>query len=132
MLIIIIVTRRHLGGDLPSFVDLRSPTSDVRMKVDVPSRDLTGQDLDYSVFQRENLVDLCVKTLSTIPDWGLVMQRRIEEGVHFQLAWRMDTKLDWVVWEDDVLGRPRKWAVLAGLALGQVSAAFTRIFHIKP
>lgn len=63
-----------------------------------------------------------MKTLSTIQDWGLIMQRRIAEGARLQLSWRMDTKLDWVIWEDDVLGHERKWAVLAGLALGQVGA----------
>lgn len=115
-------SRRHLGGELPSFVELRNPASDTRIKVDVPSTDPGGQDLDYTVFQRDNLIELCVKTLKTIQDWGVIMQRRLDEGARLQLAWRMDTKLDWVVWENDVLGHERKWAVLAGLALGQVSA----------
>lgn len=37
-----------------------------------------------------------------------------------ELAWRLDTNLDWVWWHDDIQGHPRPWAVLAGLALNQV------------
>jgi len=57
------------------------------------------------------------------------------------LAWRLDTSLDWVWWQDDIRGNPRTWAVLAGLALNQAGKAahlevrlaehMTRQLHIK-
>jgi hypothetical protein len=74
------------------------------------------------MFTRENMINLCTKALVSVPDWEHIIQRRIEEGDRLELAWRLDTKLDWV-WKDDCVdGLPRLWSVLCGLSLKQVSA----------
>ena len=106
--------RRDLGGILPSFIEVRSPILDTRMKIDIP------ESADYSIFSHDNLVALCMKTLSTVQDWDVIIKNRLAEGAHMELAWRLDTNLDWVRWLDDIRGNPRTWAVLAGLALNQV------------
>ena len=46
---------------------------------------------------------------------------RLAAGAELALAWRSGTDLDWVWQLEDARGNPRKWAVLAGLALSQVS-----------
>ena len=84
------------------------------MKIDIP------ESADYSIFSHDNLVALCMKTLSSVQDWDVIIKNRLAEGAHMELAWRLDTNLDWVRWLDDIHGNPRTWAVLAGLALNQV------------
>ncbi|KAH9080423.1 hypothetical protein EDB83DRAFT_2339328 [Lactarius deliciosus] len=108
---------RDLGGILPPFIEVRSPVLDTRMKIDVP------ESADHSIFSHDNLVALCMKTLSTVQDWDVIIRKRLAEGAHMELAWRLDTNLDWVWWLDDIHGNPRAWAVLAGLALNQAGRA---------
>ncbi|THH16545.1 hypothetical protein EW146_g4095 [Bondarzewia mesenterica] len=109
---------RHLGGELPPFLEIHAPTADMRIKIITDS-----EDDGLTVFGRDNLIELCVKTLNTMQDWEMVMRRRLEQGAQLQLAWRMDTKLDWVRWQDDVDGKRREWAVIAGFALRQAGKA---------
>ncbi|KAI0056564.1 hypothetical protein BV25DRAFT_1813850 [Artomyces pyxidatus] len=113
---------RHLGGQLPSKIEIRSPVLDTSVKIDVP-KPAEGEEVDYAIFSRDNLVNLCCKTLNHIPDYEFLLQRRLAEGARLELAWRMDTKLDWVWWQDDVDDNHRRWAVLAGLALCQAGKA---------
>ncbi|KAI9465399.1 hypothetical protein BJY52DRAFT_1243706 [Lactarius psammicola] len=108
---------RDLGGILPPFIEVRSPVLDTRLKIDIP------ESADYSIFSHDNLVALCMKTLSTVQDWDVIIKKRLAEGAHMELAWRLDTNLDWVWWLDDIHGNPRTWAVLAGLALNQAGRA---------
>jgi hypothetical protein len=103
-----------MHGKLPSFIEVRSPILDTRMKIDIP------ENPDNAVFSRDNLVALSMSRFSNIQDWDIIVQKRLAEGAHLELAWRLDTNLDWVWWHDDVYGNPRAWAVLAGLALNQV------------
>ena len=103
-----------MDGKLPPFIEVRSPVIDARMKIDIP------EGADYSFFSHDNLVALCMRTLSAIQDWDVIIQKRLAGGAHMELAWRVDTNLDWVWWKDDIHGNPRTWAVLAGLALNQV------------
>jgi hypothetical protein len=103
-----------MDGKLPSFIEVRSPILDTRMKIDIP------ENLDNAVFSHDNLVALSMSRFSNVQDWDIIVQKRLAEGAHLELAWRLDTNLDWVWWHDDVYGNPRAWAVLAGLALNQV------------
>jgi hypothetical protein len=116
--------RRDLGGMLPPFIEVRSPALDTWMKIDIP------KSTDYSLFSHDNLVALCMKTLSSVHDWDVIIKSRLAEGAHMELAWRLDTNLDWVRWLDDIHGNPRTWAVLAGLALNQV-IKFDRVLFLK-
>ena len=108
-----------MSSQLPSFIEVRSPVLDTRMKIDIPGN------ADYSIFSYDNLVALSMRTFSTIQDWDVIVQKRLAEGAHFELAWRLDTNLDWVWWHNDVYGNPRVWEVLAGLALNQVIYIFS-------
>jgi hypothetical protein len=116
--------RRELGGVLPPFIEVRSPVLDTRMKIDIP------KNTDYSIFSHDKLVALCMKTLSSVQDWDVIIKHRLAEGAHMELAWRLDTNLDWVRWLDDIHGNPRTWAVLAGLALNQV-IKFDRVLFLS-
>lgn len=73
------------------------------------------------MFNRENIIALCRKTLESYRDWEFIIEREIDRGKHIELCWRMETKLDWIWLDDDVEGKSREWAVLCGLALKQVS-----------
>ncbi len=106
--------RREMEGKLPQFIEVRSPVIETRLKIDIPERP------DGGFFCHDNLVALCMRTLSTVRDWDVIIKKRLAEGAHMELAWRLDTNLDWVWWLNDINGHPRSWAVLAGLALNQV------------
>jgi len=72
------------------------------------------------MFNRENVIGLCMKSLQSVGDWKDLIERQMVEGKMLELAWRVDTNLDWIWLEHDVYGKPRPWAVLCGLALKQV------------
>ncbi|KAI0754967.1 Pleckstrin homology domain-containing protein [Daedaleopsis nitida] len=110
---------RHLGGQLPPYIEVRAPAIDTRLKVDVPGFDAADIDAAYDVFKRDNIVRLCEKYLRTAPEYRALLEREEAKGVRFDLAWRLNTDLDWVWKEEDVQGQARKWAVLCGLALKQ-------------
>ncbi|KAH9854680.1 Pleckstrin homology domain-containing protein [Lenzites betulinus] len=110
---------RHLGGQLPPHIEIRSPTLDTRIKIDVPEFDNANLDAAYTVFSRENIIRLCEKYLRTVPEFRALMERSHAEGATFELAWRADTDLDWICRTSDDRAAPRKWAVLCGLALAQ-------------
>ena len=114
-------TRRHIGGRLPKSIEIRCPTLDSRLKLDLPN--LNSLILsEYGLFDRDTVVQLCEKSLKTVREWGWLVQRRIDEGLCLELAWRTGAKLDWVWQLYDLHGQPRDWAVLYGLALNQVSS----------
>jgi hypothetical protein len=81
------------------------------------------------MFSRRNVIDIVRKSLSSSPgsheiasrDWKHVVEPEITAGMTLELAWRVEAKLDWVWKEDDVMGQPRPWAVLCGLAMQQVN-----------
>ena len=113
-------TRRHLGGELPTSLEVRCPTLDARLKIDIPPNDI-GEHVAFSVFDPANAVGLCKRVLRKAEDYDEAVGRAIEDGATLELAWRMDTRLDWVWQSEDLVGKKRDWAVLYGLALKQVS-----------
>jgi hypothetical protein len=115
-----------MEGKLPPFIEVRSPVIETRLKIDIP------ESADGGFFSHDNLVALCTRSLSTVRDWEVIIKERLAEGAHMELAWRLDTNLDWVWWHDDIRGHPRSWAVLAGLALNQVlSISFQSFFSLS-
>ena len=113
--------RRHVGGRLPKSIEIRCPTLDSRLKLDLPNLDELILS-DYGLFDRDTVVQLCEKSLRTVREWGWLVQRRIDEGLSLELAWRMGAQLDWVWQFRDLHEQSRDWAVLYGLALNQVSS----------
>ena len=89
----------------------------MRLKVELPQSFLTET---HETFTRRNLIKLCSDALRSIPDWGYVIQPRIDGGDSLELSWRLETILDWIWQDESVDGKDRHWAVLCGLALRQV------------
>lgn len=101
---------------------------DTRIKVDIPDFD-SSVTPNYKLFSREHVLELCMRSLRTVREYEWLVQKAINEGSSLQLAWRVETKLDWVWQETDVEGKPRDWDVLCGLSLKQVRLVH---FSINP
>ncbi|KAI0345763.1 hypothetical protein BDW22DRAFT_1324984 [Trametopsis cervina] len=108
----------HLGGELPASVEVRSPILDSRLRIDVPQQEITDKAI-YDLFTPSNILSLCNKTFRQVDDYDEVIGRAIDSGGILELAWRMDSRLDWIWQPYDLLGRKRDWAVLYGLAMKQ-------------
>ena len=110
-----------MGNSLPDFLEVVSPVLETRIKIDMPGsegKDVTGA---YAVFSPQNVLQLCQEHLMKMAEYQGLLGARLAAGAQLALAWRSGTNLDWVWQLDDVREHPRKWAVLAGLALSQVS-----------
>lgn len=118
---------RHLGGKIPTSIELRCPAIGTRIDLDVPAVDEANIDKAYRIFSRRNIIDTVQKSLASScgshevasRDWKHVVEREIAAGTTLELAWNLEAKLDWVWKEEDVMGQPRPWAVLCGLAMQQ-------------
>ncbi|RDB17902.1 Meiotically up-regulated gene 56 protein [Hypsizygus marmoreus] len=118
---------RQLGGELPTAVEVRNPRLNTRVRIDIPTTDDQGI---YEVCSRENIIALCKKSLRSVGDWNNLIEREVMKGKVLELAWRVDTNLDWIWREDDVDGESRPWAVLCGLALKQASQPAVLEIHL--
>jgi hypothetical protein len=105
-----------MGNDIPSTIEIRNPSLDSRVKIDIPFTEASQREL----LSRDNIIGLCMRSLKEMRDWKNIIERQMEQGKTLQLAWRLDTHLDWIWLEDDVEGNSRDWAVLCGLAMKQV------------
>lgn len=117
----------HLGGKIPASIELRCPAIGTRVDLDVPAVDEANIDKAYHMFSRRNIIDTVRKSLDSScgshevasREWKHVVEREIAAGTTLELAWNFEAKLDWVWKEEDVMGQPRPWAVLCGLAMQQ-------------
>ena len=109
-----------MGGQLPPFIEVRASALDTRIKIDIPHHDSANIGAAYAVFTRPNIISLCQKGLQAIPEYEALIAQHLRDGATLELAWRVDTMLDWVWQLNDVSGEYRDWAVLCGLALKQV------------
>lgn len=114
------MTRHHLDGKLPNYVEIRCPTLDTRVKIDIPGSDGVDIRRAYAIFDRANLISLCERWLRSTHDYHEVIERELSKGSRMELAWCFETYLDWVWQLEDVQEKPRQWAVLYGLAMKQV------------
>lgn len=112
--------RRELGGELPPYIEVRCPAMESRVKIDIPSSVSLETKEGLAMFTRENIIGLVRDALKNFKDWEFIIEREVEKGKHIELAWRMETKLDWIWLDDDVNGNKREFAVLCGLPLKQV------------
>ncbi|EPQ54943.1 hypothetical protein GLOTRDRAFT_43400 [Gloeophyllum trabeum ATCC 11539] len=112
---------RRLGGQLPTHLDISSPALDTRVRIAIPGfEESDPEGRGYVMFSRENIIALCRKTLKSVKDWEYLVEKPLSEGsAHLELAWRMDTKLDWVWRHTDDDEERRPWEVICGLALIQ-------------
>ncbi|KAG8743527.1 hypothetical protein FRC10_011918 [Ceratobasidium sp. 414] len=110
---------RHLGGELPETIDIHCPALGTRVRVDTPNLDRWAPSDSWKRFTRSYLIDACGRSLRGLPDWDAMMESPALRGAKLQLAWRKESKLDWVWLERDEHGREIDWQVLFGLALRQ-------------
>ena len=113
--------RRHLGGQVPPTIEVHNPRLNSTVTIDIPYRlQIDNQEL-YAVFTRDNIVELCMNSLRSVPDWFALVEKELtEQGKRLELCWRRDAHLDWLWLDEDVYGKTRPWAILAGLAVKQV------------
>ena len=109
-----------MGGSLPKTIDIHNPGLSTKVTIDNAKPKGTENGGLHFLFKRENVIDLCMKSLRNIPNWNFLVEKEIKEGKSLQLAWRVDMNLDWVWLDTDVLGDTRDWAVLCGLPFKQV------------
>ncbi len=112
-----LIFRRHIGGQLPEIIEVRNPTLDTVVKIEVPNITTVEND---KMFTRSNIIRLCIESLHNVSDWKEIVERQVNGGKVLELAWRIDTNLDWIWLETDMYGLERPWTVLCGLALRQV------------
>ena len=105
---------------MPKTMDIHNPGLSTKVTIDITKPEDTENGGLYYLFKREDVIDLCVKSLRNIPNWKFLVEKEAKEGKSLQLAWRVDTNLDWVWLDTDVLGETRDWAVLCGLPFKQV------------
>ena len=108
-----------MGGRMPRTMDIHNPRLSTKVTIDIPETEEIEGGL-YCLFKRENVIHLCMESLQNVPDWKFLIEKEIKKGKSLQLAWRVDTNLDWVWLETDVCGETRDWAVLCGLVFKQV------------
>ncbi|KAM0745749.1 hypothetical protein T439DRAFT_306612 [Meredithblackwellia eburnea MCA 4105] len=120
---------RMLGGTPPSVLDIAIPGLGARIQIPIPAdfpsstEDETSKNVDwggavgegYRICTHEAVVKVCMKQLSTVPDWKDLFDECIAEGVEMKLAWRRGQVLDWV----ETGKRARHWSVVVGCILNQ-------------
>ena len=74
-----------MEGKLPPFIEVRSPVIETRLKIDI------AENADGDFFCHDNLVALCTRTLSSVRDWEVIIEKRFKEGADMELAWCLDT-----------------------------------------
>ena len=100
--------------------------------MDIPGYDKGDLHDAFEVFTIDNTVSLCEKVLGKVEDYEQIILHAGSEGLSLGLAWRMETRLDWVRYSDDVRGKFREWAVLYGLALKQVGHQGRETGQLQP
>ncbi|KAG8696385.1 hypothetical protein FRC09_008543, partial [Ceratobasidium sp. 395] len=110
---------RHLGGQLPETIDIHCSALGTRVRVDIPDLSRWAPNDSWKRFTRSYLIEACGRSLRGLPDWDTMMESPAFRGAKLQLAWRKESKLDWVWLEMDEQGKEIDWQVLYGLALRQ-------------
>ncbi|WVO12653.1 hypothetical protein L204_100258 [Cryptococcus depauperatus] len=113
---------RDLGGELPSHLYIAAPALSTVIRLRIPGDQESGHIGDtLERFDIDSVIQTCWKILQeNTPVNELLSQNKLE-GSHDRtdlgLAWKAsDGLLDWVAYSATVEGKPRPWAVLAGLA----------------
>lgn len=98
------------------------PLLETRVKLDIPAIDAVQGGEGYKTLTRDTIVDLCREALQDVPEYASLMEVQVKHGAELALAWRRQTRLDWIWLEDDVNGSHRDWEILYGLVMRQVSS----------
>ncbi|KAH8824972.1 Pleckstrin homology domain-containing protein [Flagelloscypha sp. PMI_526] len=76
-----------------------------------------------SKLTREHVIKLCTEALMAHTEWKSLVGHQLTLGKELELAWRMDTTLDWLWLDNDIVGDIRPWVVVCGLAFKQSTMA---------
>lgn len=113
-------TRRDLGGEVPSFVEVQCPELGTRVRLDVPeSEDGDG----CKVMNRKEIVEACRESLERLRSWDNLYADEIRKGRRLELCWRAGPNVEWIWRDEDVDGQKRDWNVLYYVGFRQVSNA---------
>ncbi|KAF9013461.1 Pleckstrin homology domain-containing protein [Cyathus striatus] len=104
---------RHMGGRIPTSIDIQNPTLSTKVKIDIPDSSVADM---QEVLTRKGVLDLCMNLLQQVRDWKSLVEREIVKGRPLQLCWRVGANLDWIWLDQDVNGNDRPWVILCGLA----------------
>jgi len=106
---------------VPHTIDIHNPRLNSTVTIDIPYRQQIDDQELYAMFTRQNIVELCIASLRAVPDWLALAETELtQQGKRLELAWRRDANLDWLWLDEDIYGKSRPWATLAGLAVKQV------------
>jgi metal-responsive CopG/Arc/MetJ family transcriptional regulator len=109
---------RELGGELSDFFEVQVPSLSTAVRLYLPKNDHMVE--TYQAFTKAKVVQMCLDSLEESVDLS-DLQHQHDDKLQLELAWRGDGfALDWVSDTTTIDGKPRDWAVLAGLALIQV------------
>ena len=97
---------------LPTRLDVRIPQLATSVRLALPEEDEPGSAATLAILNPEAVIDTCWTMLEGVYDHD-----KLGRDTDVGLAWKTeDGKLDWLSFDTTVEGRPRPWAILAGLA----------------
>lgn len=113
---------RELGGELSDFFEVQVPALSTAVRLYLPEEAVAGSTELSEAFSKTRVIQACLDSLQESVDLSDLERQRNDEVLQLELAWRGEgAELDWVSDTTTIDGKPRDWAVLAGLALIQVS-----------
>ena len=116
---------RDLGGELPERIEISVPALSTSIRIMISKDDnMVGSKRVCRELSPQNTVKTCWEMMGEAIDLqDLLDQRNDQAGqLDLELAWKaIDGSLDWVAHRTTVSGKPRDWAVLAGIARLEVS-----------
>ncbi|KAG8892497.1 hypothetical protein FRC00_011965, partial [Tulasnella sp. 408] len=103
------MSRRELGGEVPSFVEVQCPELGTRVRLDVPEAE-DGQ--GCRVMNRKEIVEACRESLERLRSWENLYADEIRRGRRLELCWRTGPNVEWIWRDEDIDGKQRDWNVL--------------------
>ncbi|KAG8907322.1 hypothetical protein FRC00_011967, partial [Tulasnella sp. 408] len=103
------MSRRELGGEVPSFVEVQCPELGTRVRLDVPEAE-DGQ--GCRVMNRKEIVEACRESLERLRSWENLYADEIRRGRRLKLCWRTGPNVEWIWRDEDIDGKQRDWNVL--------------------
>jgi hypothetical protein len=112
---------RELGHELPKRFDILVPALSTSVRVQVPEDkfEVGGREV-LKHMKREVVVKMCWEMMSKVVDVEVLLNQYSAgkgERPDLELAWKsLEGGLEWVAYGTTTEGKPRDWAILAGLA----------------
>ena len=118
---------RELGGGLPRRMDIVVPALSTTVRLNIPEdEDEVGSRRVCKELSPINTIKTCWDMMTGAMDVHAILEQQEDRGkeLDLELAWKaVDGNLEWVAYGKTVMGQNRDWAVLAGVAKGNVSGS---------